>query len=44
MKKILFLLIIFSFEIKSHEFNPAHLIIEQVDNKKFLYNQWNSNL
>jgi len=37
MKKILFLLIIFSFEIKSHEFNPAHLIIEQIDNKNFLY-------
>ena len=37
MKKILFLLIIFSFDIKSHEFNPAHLIIEQVNQNNFLY-------
>ena len=37
MKKILFFLIFLSFETKSHEFNPAHLVVEELDNKNFIY-------
>ena len=37
MKNILFFLIFLSFETKSHEFNPAHLVVEELDNKNFIY-------
>ena len=39
MKKLLsFFLLISSFNLLSHEFNPAHLIIDQSDNNQSSYN------
>ena len=39
MKKLLsFFLLIGSFNLLSHEFNPAHLIIDQSDNNQSTYN------
>tara|TARA_Y100001970_G_C14129729_1_gene801006 strand:- start:335 stop:1285 length:951 start_codon:yes stop_codon:yes gene_type:complete len=38
MRKIFFVLFFFSiFEINSHEFNPAHLVIDEVDNQNYIY-------
>ena len=38
MKKLLsFLILISSFSLLSHEFNPAHLIIDQSDNNQSSY-------
>ena len=37
MKFFVFFVLLFSIDLKSHEFNPAHLVVDQLDSEKFIY-------
>ena len=35
MKFFLYFILFFFIDIKSHEFNPAHLVVDQLESEKF---------
>tara|TARA_Y200000002_G_scaffold192408_1_gene158817 strand:+ start:177 stop:1124 length:948 start_codon:yes stop_codon:yes gene_type:complete len=37
MKFFLYFILFFFIDIKSHEFNPAHLVVDQLESEKFIY-------